>query len=83
MQVAAKADIAGLTLGRLSYLDVSRSRPDGESDPFGSPTTTPIPPGGELPPVGISRAAAVGHARPASCVYPLTTMIHRNANECK
>jgi hypothetical protein len=56
---AAKADIAGFVLGRLSYFDVSRPRPDGETDPFGSivPSTTPIPSDATLPPLGIGRAA--------------------------
>jgi uncharacterized protein YggE len=59
----AKADVAGLAVGRLNYLEVSRPRVDSESDPFGSPySSTPELPGGMLPPVGVGHAAAAGHA---------------------
>jgi hypothetical protein len=82
----AEAEIAGLTLGRLSYLDVSRARSEGEADPFGSPATyaTPIVPDGTLPPAGIGRAAAVGHAGtvettnydPSSLQYPVSVNVN-------
>jgi hypothetical protein len=81
---AMKADIAGLVLSQLSYFDVSRPRPDGETDPFGSSdTTVPIMPGMSLSPVGVGRPAAVGRAGtvetinydPSSLQYPVSVNV--------
>jgi uncharacterized protein YggE len=59
----ARAGVAGLAIGRLSFVDISRSRSYGESEPFGSSSTpAPVLPGSIYPPTGMGGAVAVERA---------------------